>query len=68
MAWAVQHGLALATLGHPARIHHADLVADLVDDAQLVSDQDQSHAELGLKFFEAGFALVCAGLTTLGIV
>ncbi len=41
-----------ALLDDPARIHHADAVGDLGDDAEVVGDDDHRHPELSLQLLE----------------
>ena len=41
-----------AGLDDPAAVHHRDPIGDLGDHAEIVGDQDQAHAGLGLELLE----------------
>ena len=49
MLWLVEEGQGVVLLDELAGLHDGDAIADVGDDTEVVSDQDDGHADLGLQ-------------------
>lgn len=49
-----EHLADRTVLDNAARLHHGDMVADLADDGEIVTDQDHGHASLAMEVSQQG--------------
>ena len=52
MARITEHGIGLAGLNHPPKVHHRDAVGDMLNDAEIMTDEQVGEPEFLLQILQ----------------